>query len=94
MRPSHRPTALALLISAAATGTLTLWGVAAAPDAVRTPLAWCAGAAAVLLSVCVAVTVHTLGTARTLRSLRAADAQRFTAETSRLVSASAVEAQR
>ncbi|MGQ4718461.1 ATP-binding protein [Streptomyces anulatus] len=94
MRPSHRPTALALLISAAATGTLTLWGVAAAPDAVRTPLAWGAGAAAVLLSVCVAVTVHTLGTARTLRTLRAADAQRFTAETSRLVSASAVEAQR
>ncbi|MFD4359662.1 sensor histidine kinase [Streptomyces anulatus] len=94
MRPSHRPTALALLISAAASGTLTLWGVAAAPDAVRTPLAWCAGAAAVLLSVCVAVTVHTLGTARTLRTLRAADAQRFTAETSRLVSASAVEAQR
>ncbi|OCC08544.1 ATP-binding protein [Streptomyces sp. PTY087I2] len=94
MRPSHRPTALALLISAAATGTLTLWAVAAAPDTVRTPLAWGAGAAAVLLSVCVAVTVHALGTARTLRSLRAADAQRFTSETSRLVSASAVEAQR
>ncbi|MEV7655136.1 ATP-binding protein [Streptomyces anulatus] len=94
MRPSHRPTALALLISAAATGTLTLWGVAAAPDEVRTPLAWGAGAAAVLLSVCVAVTVHTLGAARNLRALRAADAQRFTAETSRLVSASAVEAQR
>ncbi|MFJ7086847.1 sensor histidine kinase [Streptomyces griseus] len=94
MRPSHRPTALALLISAAATGTLTLWGVAAAPDTVRTPLAWGAGAAAVLLSVCVAVTVHTLGTARTLRALRAADAQRFTSETSRLVSSSAVEAQR
>ncbi|MFC8695385.1 sensor histidine kinase [Streptomyces parvus] len=94
MRPSHRPTALALLISAAATGTLTLWAVAAAPDTVRTPLAWGAGAAAVLLSVCVAVTVHTLGAARTLRTLRAADAQRFTAETSRLVSASAVEAQR
>ncbi|MFF2222845.1 sensor histidine kinase [Streptomyces globisporus] len=94
MRPSHRPTALALLISAAATGTLTLWAVASAPDTVRTPLAWGAGAAAVLLSVCVAVTVHTLGTARTLRALRAADAQRFTSETSRLVSASAVEAQR
>ncbi|MFI2114394.1 sensor histidine kinase [Streptomyces rubiginosohelvolus] len=94
MRPSHWPTALALLISAAATGTLTLWAVAAAPDTVRTPLAWGAGAAAVLLSVCVAVTVHTLGTARTLRTLRAADAQRFTSETSRLVSASAVEAQR
>ncbi|MET8843878.1 sensor histidine kinase [Streptomyces rubiginosohelvolus] len=94
MRPSHRPTALALLISAAATGTLTLWAVAAAPDTVRTPLAWGAGAAAVLLSFCAAVTVHTLGAARTLRALRAADAQRFTSETSRLVSASAVEAQR
>ncbi|OKJ20704.1 histidine kinase [Streptomyces sp. CB00316] len=94
MRPSFRPTALALLISAAATGTLTLWAVAAAPDSVRTPLAWGAGAAAVLLSVSVAVTVHTLGAARTLRSLRAADSQRFTSETSRLVSASAAEAQR
>lgn len=94
MRPSHRPTALALLISAAATGTLTLWGVAAAPDSVRTPLAWGAGAAAVLLSACVAVAVHTLGTARRLRAQLAADAERFTSETSRLVSASAVEAQR
>ncbi|MDT0489869.1 sensor histidine kinase [Streptomyces sp. NPDC012600] len=94
MRPSHRPTALALLISAAVTGTLTLWAVASAPDSVRTPLAWGAGAAAVLLSVCVAVTVHTLGTVRTLRALRAADTQRFTSETSRLVSASAAEAQR
>ncbi|MYX15656.1 ATP-binding protein [Streptomyces sp. SID8374] len=94
MRPSFRPTALALLISAAVTGTLTLWAVAAAPDSVRTPLAWGAGATAVLLSLCVAVTVHTLGTARTLRSLRAADNQRFTSETSHLVSASAAEAQR
>ncbi|MFH8433683.1 sensor histidine kinase [Streptomyces sp. NPDC018007] len=94
MRPSHRSTALALLISAAATGTLTLWGVAAAPDAARTPLAWGAGAAAVLLSVCVAVTVHTLGTTRALRARLAADTERFTSETSRLVSASAVEAQR
>ncbi|CAM5478251.1 hypothetical protein SCALM49S_05805 [Streptomyces californicus] len=93
-RPSHRPTALALLISAAATGTLTLWGVAAAPDSVRTPLAWGAGAAAVLLSVCVGVAVHTLGTARRLRAQLAADAERFTSETSRLVSSSAVEAQR
>ncbi|MBH0246451.1 ATP-binding protein, partial [Streptomyces cavourensis] len=94
MRPSFRPTALALLISAAVTGALTLWAVAAAPDAVRTPLAWGAAAAAVLLSVCVAVTVHTLGAVRALRAQRAADNQRFTAETSRLVSASAAEAQR
>ncbi|NGO87292.1 ATP-binding protein [Streptomyces sp. 196(2019)] len=94
MRPSFRPTALALLISAAVTGALTLWAVVAAPDAVRTPLTWGAAGAAVLLSICVAVTVHTLGTVRALRAQRSADNQRFTAETSRLVSASAAEAQR
>ncbi|WP_069171298.1 sensor histidine kinase [Streptomyces griseus] len=94
MRPSLRPTALALLISAAVTGSLCLWAVAAAPDAVRTPLAWGAGAASLALCTAVAVTVHTLGSARRLRALRAADAERFTAETSRLVSASAAEAQR
>ncbi|MEE1736048.1 ATP-binding protein [Streptomyces sp. BE147] len=94
MRPSFRPTALALLISAIVTGSLTVWAVAVAPDAVRTPLAWGAGAAAVLLSVALAVTVHTLGTARALRAQRAAETQRFTAETSRLVSASAADAQR
>ncbi|MFD9426717.1 MULTISPECIES: sensor histidine kinase KdpD [unclassified Streptomyces] len=94
MRPSFRPTALALLISAIVTGSLTLWAVAVAPDSVRTPLAWGAGAASVLLSIAVAVIVRTLGTARALRAQRAAEAQRFTAETSRLVSASAADAQR
>ncbi|MCX4970118.1 ATP-binding protein [Streptomyces sp. NBC_00654] len=94
MRPSFRPTALALLISAIVTGSLTVWAVAVAPDAVRTPLAWGAGAAAVLLSVALAVTVHTLGTARALRAQRTAESQRFTAETSRMVSASAADAQR
>lgn len=94
MRPSLRPTALALLISAAVTGALCLWAVAAAPVSVRTPLAWGAGAAALLVCVAVTVTVHTLATARNLRALRAADSERFTAETSRLVSTSAAEAQR
>ncbi|MFF2727731.1 ATP-binding protein [Streptomyces sp. NPDC058008] len=94
MRPSLRPTALALLISAAVTGALCLWAVAAAPVSVRTPLSWGAGAAAVLLSVAVAVAVHALSSARHLRALRAADSERFTAETSRLVSTSAAEAQR
>ncbi|WP_432102899.1 ATP-binding protein [Streptomyces sp. bgisy091] len=94
MRPSIRPTALALLISAAVTGALCLWAVSAAPASVRTPLAWGTGAAAALLSVAVAVTVHTLATARHLRALRATDSERFTAETSRLVSTSAAEAQR
>ncbi|MGW0788317.1 ATP-binding protein [Streptomyces sp. NPDC002911] len=94
MRPSLRPTALALLISAAVTGSLCLWAVAAAPASVRIPLAWGAGSAAVLLCVAVTVTVRTLATARNLRALRAADSDRFTAETSRLVSTSAAEAQR
>ncbi|MEV5135572.1 ATP-binding protein, partial [Streptomyces sp. NPDC053705] len=94
MRPSLRPTALALLISAAVTGALCLWAVAAAPASVRTPLTWGAAGTAALLCVAVAVTVHTLATARNLRALRAADSERFTAETSRLVSTSAAEAQR
>ncbi|KPC79422.1 MULTISPECIES: sensor histidine kinase [Streptomyces] len=94
MRPSLRPTALALLISAAVTGALCLWAVSAAPASVRTPLAWGAGSAALLLCVAVTVTVHTLATARGLRVMRATDAARFTAETSRLVSTSAAEAQR
>ncbi|CAM5458895.1 sensor histidine kinase [Streptomyces atroolivaceus] len=94
MRPSLRPTALALLISAAVTGALCLWAVAAAPASVRTPTAWGAGSAAVLLCVAAAVTVHALATARNLRAMRAADSERFTAETSRLVSTSAAEAQR
>ena len=94
MRPIFRPTALALLVSAAVTGSLCLWAVAAAPASVRTPLAWGAGSAAVLLTAAVTVAVHSLLTARGLRALRAADAQRFTAETSRLVSSSAAEAQR
>ncbi|GAA3001824.1 ATP-binding protein [Streptomyces fulvorobeus] len=94
MRPIFRPTALALLVSAAVTGSLCLWAVAAAPASVRTTLAWGAGTAAALLCAAVTVAVHSLLTARALRAMRAADAQRFTAETSRLVSSSAAEAQR
>ncbi|MFD9503074.1 sensor histidine kinase [Streptomyces sp. NPDC060035] len=94
MRPSLRPTALALLISAAVTGSLCLWAVAAAPTSVRSPVIWGASTAAVLLCAAVTITVRTLAAARNLRALRAADAERFTAETSRLVSTSASEAQR
>ncbi|MEU0127665.1 ATP-binding protein [Streptomyces sp. NPDC006289] len=94
MRPSLRPTALALLVSAAVTGALSVWAVAAAPASVRPPLSWGSGGASLLLCVAVTVTVHTLATARNLRALRATDAERFTAETSRLVSTSAAEAQR
>lgn len=94
MRSSSRPTALALLVSAAVTGSCCLWAVGAAPASVRTPLAWGAGAAAVLLSVAVAAAVHARVTMRLLRARHAAQAERFTAETSRLVSSSAAEAQR
>ncbi|MFF3353405.1 ATP-binding protein [Streptomyces sp. NPDC002917] len=94
MRSSSRPTALALLVSAAVTGSCCLWAVVAAPASVRTPLAWGAGAAAVLLSVAVAAAVHARVTVRLLRARHAVEAERFTAETSRLVSSSAAEAQR
>lgn len=53
-----------------------------------------AGAAAVLLSVAVAAAVHARVTMRLLRARHAVEAERFTAETSRLVSTSAAEAQR
>ncbi|MFF3392377.1 sensor histidine kinase [Streptomyces sp. NPDC002669] len=94
MSPSSRPTAAALLISLAVTGALSLWAVVAAPDSVRTTLAWGAGAAAVLLSAAVATAVHARGTANRLRARIASENQRFTGEISRLVSASAAEGQR
>ncbi|MFJ1545061.1 sensor histidine kinase [Streptomyces sp. NPDC088246] len=94
MSPSSRPTALALLISLAVTGSLCLWAVVAAPDSVRTTLAWGAGASAALLSAAVATAVHARATANRLRARLATETQRFTGEISRLVSASAVEGQR
>ncbi|WP_392671994.1 sensor histidine kinase [Streptomyces sp. LN785] len=94
MRPTLRPTALALLVSAALTGSCCLWAVLAAPASVRTPLAWGASAAAALLSVAVAVAVHARVIARLLRARHTAESERFTAETSRLVSTSAADAQR
>ncbi|MFD0021087.1 sensor histidine kinase [Streptomyces sp. NPDC058382] len=93
MRPSTRPTALALLVTVALTGSLCLWAVLAAPDSARTAVAWGSGAAAVLLSVAVATAVHARATVRRLRERQAAESSRFTAETSRMVSASAYEAQ-
>ncbi|MEE1773802.1 ATP-binding protein [Streptomyces sp. JV185] len=94
MSPSSRPTAVALLISLAVTGSLCLWAVTAAPDSVRTELAWGAGAGAVVLSVAVAVAVQARANAGRLRARLASETQRFTGEISRLVSASAAEGQR
>ncbi|MFH8518828.1 ATP-binding protein [Streptomyces gelaticus] len=94
MSPSSRPTAVALLISLAVTGSLCLWAVVAAPDSVRTALAWGAGATAVVLSAAVAVAVQARANAARLRARLASETQRFTGEISRLVSASAAEGQR
>ncbi|MFF1645291.1 sensor histidine kinase [Streptomyces sp. NPDC058240] len=94
MSPSSRPTAAALLVSLAVTGSLCLWAVVAAPDSVRTELAWGAGAAAVLLSAAVATAVQARSNAGRLRARLASETQRFTGEISRLVSASAAEGQR
>lgn len=94
MRPSTKPTALALLVTVAITGSLCLWAVVAAPDSARTAVAWGAGAAAVLLSAAVATAVHARAAVRRLREMNAAESSRFTAETSRMVSASAYDAQR
>lgn len=66
-RPPLRPTALALLISVIISGLLCVWAVAAAPDQIRTPLAWCSAAAALLLSAAVATAVYATGTTRGLR---------------------------
>lgn len=94
MRPSTKPTALALLVTVAITGSLCLWAAVAAPDSARTAVAWGAGAAAVLLSAAVATSVNARATVRRLREMHAAESSRFTAETSRMVSASAHDAQR
>ncbi|MFF3955427.1 sensor histidine kinase [Streptomyces sp. NPDC001890] len=94
MSPSSRPTAVALLISLAVTGSLCLWAAVAAPDSVRTELAWGAGAGAVLLSAAVAVAVQARANANRLRARLTSETQRFTGDISRLVSASAAEGQR
>lgn len=94
MRPSTRPTALALLVTVALTGSLCAWATVAAPDSSRTAVGWGAGAAAALFAVAVAVAVHTRATLRGVRERSAAESSRFTSEISRMVSASAAEAQR
>ncbi|WP_328318118.1 ATP-binding protein [Streptomyces sp. NBC_00388] len=90
-RPPLRPTVLALLISAIASGLLCVWAVAVAPASVRTPLAWCSAGAALLFSGAVATAVHAvLHAGRTSRTLRArieqlsAENSQFGARTARL----------
>ncbi|MEW2124570.1 sensor histidine kinase [Streptomyces sp. NPDC087866] len=94
MRPSTRPTALALLVTVALTAPLCVWATLAAPESAGTAVAWGSGGAAVLLAAAVATAVHARAAVRRLREANAAESGRFTAEVSRMVSASAAEAQR
>ncbi|PZT75819.1 MULTISPECIES: sensor histidine kinase [unclassified Streptomyces] len=94
MRPTSRPTALALLVTVALAAPLCAWAALAAPESARAAVAWGSGAAAVLLAAAVATAVHARVAIRRLREAHTAENGRFTAEVSRLVSASAAEAQR
>lgn len=67
MRLSLRPTAPALLISAAVSGLLCGWAVSSAPSSIRTPLAWGSGAGALLLTAAVTVAASALWSNRRLR---------------------------
>ncbi|MGN5381652.1 hypothetical protein ACQ4WX_44880 [Streptomyces lasalocidi] len=73
-QPTHagdRPSLRTFFSAPAAIGALSALvvcaAVAAAPDSVRTPLAWAAGTAAAVLSAAVATAAHGLGTTRGLR---------------------------
>ncbi|MFF8832420.1 ATP-binding protein [Streptomyces sp. NPDC015131] len=97
MRPSLRPVAPALLISAAVTGILCAAAVAAAPGSVRAPVAWGAGLAAVLLTAAVTTAAYALDSARRLRARTAAlseEAARRAADTARTVAEARAEAAR
>ncbi|WP_405982292.1 sensor histidine kinase [Streptomyces sp. NBC_00158] len=62
-----RPSALALLVTAAAAGALSTAAVAAAPSAVQTPLAWFSFSGSLLLAVSAAAVTWWARTARELR---------------------------
>ncbi|MGE7391167.1 sensor histidine kinase [Streptomyces sp. NPDC004126] len=62
-----RPSALALLVTAAAAGALSTAAVAAAPSAVQTPLAWFSFSGSLLLAVAAGAVTWWARTARELR---------------------------
>lgn len=88
-----RPSALALLITAAAGGALSTAAVAAAPSSVRVPLAWFSGSGVLLLAIAAFAVTWSARTARRLRgqvsgltgeiTSRDAYIARLTADTSR-----------
>ncbi|WP_037682753.1 ATP-binding protein [Streptomyces cellulosae] len=86
-RPAFRTVAPALLLTAVLSALAVVGAVAAAPSSVRTPLAWGASAAALLLCAAVALAAHGVQTARlTRRRLEAVtlDAGRLLQERARL----------
>ncbi|MDB1088158.1 ATP-binding protein [Streptomyces sp. ACA25] len=66
-RPPLRQSLLVLLVSVAVSGSATLWGVYAAPATFQVPLAWGAGAAALLLCAAAVVTSYHLQKSALLR---------------------------
>ncbi|AYN37970.1 histidine kinase [Streptomyces dangxiongensis] len=66
-RPSLRTFVSALALTGVLSALVVCTAVAVAPGSVRTPLAWGAGTAAVLLSAAVATAAHALRTARNAR---------------------------
>ncbi|MEU0668482.1 sensor histidine kinase [Streptomyces lavendulocolor] len=97
MRPSLRPAAPTLLISAAVTGLLCAGAVAVAPASVRAPLAWGSAVAAVLLTAALTTAAYALDTARRLRDRNAAlttEAARRAADTARTLAEARAEAAR
>lgn len=66
-RPTVRAVAPAPLITAVPAALAVVGAVYLAPDSVRVPLAWGAGAAAVLLCAAVAVAAHAVQTSRLVR---------------------------
>ncbi|MFI6338280.1 ATP-binding protein [Streptomyces sp. NPDC050535] len=86
-RPTLRAVAPAPLITAVFAALAVVGAVYLAPGSVRVPLAWGAGAAAVLLCAAVAVTAHAVLTSRLLRRRLGAvtqDAGRLLQERARL----------
>ncbi|MFJ9340426.1 sensor histidine kinase [Streptomyces sp. NPDC101733] len=63
-----RPSALALFVTAAATGTLSTAAVAAAPLSVQSPLGWFAGFGSLLLSCAACAVTWQTSTTRSLRA--------------------------
>ncbi len=86
-RPAFRTVAPVLLLTAVLSALAVVGAVAAAPSSVRTPLAWGASVAALLLCAAVALAAHGVQTARlTRRRLEAVtlDAGRLLQERARL----------